>query len=175
MMLNGEDYDARVIQGKLGEKQILDVLRKAGIKIAEPTDEEDIKDKIDGWMEWDGTTVAVQVKFRESGDDVLFECMKDIDRGITGRDMRCKAEYYLVKDRTGKIRMFLVRELKTKVAGFIDLVLNEHRRNPSVKAWGSVSAPINVKVVFDKCHGNRKLIAYFNPKTLKCLGEWTHD
>ena len=171
-MLNGESYQERVAHGKEGERNILDVIRKSGIHITEPTAEQDIHEKIDGWMDWKGKQVAVQVKFRESGDDVLFEVLKDIDKGTVGRDMRCKAEYYLVRNRCGKIRMYLVEELKAKVATFQDLVLGEIRKNTGVTTWGRTGSPIVVKIVFDRCHGNRKLIAYFNPSYLKCLGEW---
>jgi len=172
-MLNDKDYQERVAKGKAGEKEILNILRARGIKIADPTHAEDMYDKIDGWMEWNGKKVAVQVKFRESGDDVLFEIAKDLDTGDMGRDMLCKAEFYLVRDRKGKIRMFSVAELKTKAKALYDFVLKDLVKNPDKENWGGwQGSNVNVKIVVDKAHGNRKLIAYFNPEKLKTLGEW---
>lgn len=169
-MLNHQNYKDRVEQGKAGEKEILDVLRKAGIEIADATPSQDIYDKVDGWMNLNGTRVAVQVKFRESGDDVLFEIVKDIDKGIMGRDMRCKADYYLVKNTNGTIRMFLVAELKSKAKAIQDFVLGDLKKNPSKDSWGGNNVEVKIRV--DKASGQRKLMAYFNPKKLKSFGEW---
>lgn len=165
------DYQGRVEAGKAVEKEILDVLRKAGVVIEEPTANEDMEDKIDGWIIRDGKRVSVQVKFREGGDDVIFEVVKDLDKGIPGRDMVSKAELYVVMDTLNVIRLFAVEQIKTMAKLVRDHVLGELRLTPNRTDWGSKTA-CNVKITIDKRHGNRKMMAYFNPKMLKSLGEW---
>jgi hypothetical protein len=165
------DYQGRVEAGKTVEKEILDVLRKAGVVIEEPTANEDMEDKIDGWIIRDGKRVSVQVKFREGGDDVIFEIVKDLDKGIPGRDMVSKAELYVVMDTLNVIRLFAVEQIKTMAKLVRDHVLGELRISPNRTEWGSKTA-CNVKITIDKRHGNRKMMAYFNPKMLKSLGEW---
>ena len=171
-MLNGLDYQARVTAGKAVEKEILDVLRKAGLVIEEPTAEEDMQDKIDGWIVRNGVRVAIQVKYREGGDDVIFELVKDIDRGIIGRDMESKAQIYIVMDTTDTIRMFDVAEIKKMAELIKPGVLGELARDPSKKNWGNRDAACNVKITVDGRHGQRKLMAFFNPNKLKALGVW---
>lgn len=169
-MINDKGYQDRVALGKAVETKILDVLRRQGIKITEPAASEDMHDKIDGWMEWHSKMVPVQVKFRESGDDVLFEIVKDLDQGIMGRDMECKALFYLVKNRDDLIRMFSVTELKEKSKAIYDFVLSDMKKHPEKESWGGSN--VTAKIVIDKAHRNRKLIAYFNPQKLQVFGEW---
>jgi hypothetical protein len=165
------DYQGRVEAGKAVEKEILDVLRKAGVPIEEPTAEEDMVEKIDGWMIRDGKRVSVQVKFREGGNDVIFEIVKDLDKGTIGRDMASKAEFYVVMDTLNVIRLFAVEQIKAMAKLVRDHVLGELKTFPDKTNWGSDSA-CSVKITIDKRHGNRKMIAFFNPKMLKSLGEW---
>lgn len=170
-MLNAMDYQGRVEAGKAVEKEILDVLRKAGMEIAEPTADEDMKDKIDGWMVWLGERVPIQVKFREGGDDVIFEIIKDVDKNVPGRDMVSKAVLYVVMDTANMIRLFAVEEIKRMAVLVRDHVLGELRQFPNKTNWGSHTA-CNVKITVDKRHGNRKMMAYFNPTMLKALRVW---
>jgi hypothetical protein len=172
-MLNDKDYQQRVAAGKSTEKRILDKLRAAGMKIADPTANEDMFDKIDGWLETDGKKAAIQVKFREAGDDVIFEIVKYLDRGTPGRDMISKAEYYVVMDRKGVIRMFSTAEIKKMADVLLKHVVADLKTSPQRTEWGGGHNSIaQVKLTVDKSHGNRKLMAFFNPSRLKSLGEW---
>lgn len=173
-MLNDKDYQQRVAAGKSTEKEILDFLRARGMKIADPTPHEDMVDKIDGWLEKDGKRLALQVKFREGGDDVIFEIVKDLDRGTPGRDMISKADLYIVKDRQSVIRMFSVGEIKRMAEVLLNHVSSDLKKFPQKTDWGvGQNAIANVKLTVDKAHGNRKLMAFFNPKRLTTLGEWS--
>lgn len=171
LMLNAMNYQGRVEAGKAVEKEILAVLRKAGIEIAEPTADEDMREKIDGWMTWLGERVPIQVKFREGGNDVIFEIIKDIDKSVPGRDMVSKAVLYVVMDTANVIRLFAVEQIKAMAILVRDHVLGELRQFPNKTNWGSNTA-CNVKITVDKRHGNRKMMTYFNPRMLKSLGEW---
>ena len=46
--------------------------------------------------------------------------------------------------------------------------LAEH---PSKTNWGN-GQTVSVKLTVDARHGNRKLMAFFNPNKLKAIGEW---
>jgi hypothetical protein len=166
-MINGASYDERVALGKAKEQQAIDLLRSKGVVIQDPTAREDMYDKIDGWVMEDGKRLALQVKVREGGDDIIFEIMKDIDRDLPGRDSVSKAHYYLVVDRKGVARMFLTEPIKTLAQHLLKVAT----ALSSKQAWQGIGW--QMKITVDKAHGNRKLMAYMNPGLFKCLGEWT--
>jgi hypothetical protein len=108
-----QSYGARVAQGKGVEDQIYQHLSQNGMRLFKPKPEEDMHSKIDAWWSQpDGAAKGIQIKYRDTGDDVLFEVWKDYKNRIPGRDMVSKAEYYAVKDRAGQIRLFKTAEAK---------------------------------------------------------------
>ena len=83
MLANITNYSDRISAGKRVEAEILNALRQKGYKIEDPTEQQDKYDKIDGWwVDKKNNKHGVQVKFRQSGDDILFELMKDLKRNI---------------------------------------------------------------------------------------------
>ena len=112
-----QHIDQRVQYGKSIEKQIFDSLVRCGMKLREPSNDEDKYDKIDGWWETPSGEKPIQIKYRDTGDDILFEVMKDNKRGVPGRDMIGKAEFYAVLSRVGgKIVLVSVAEAKKLIA-----------------------------------------------------------
>jgi hypothetical protein len=161
-------YPERIKAGKKKEKIILDTLRLRGMVIEDPTAKEDQEDKIDGWIIKDGKRYALQVKFRENGDDIIFEVLKDVKRNILGRDSVSQAHYYLVVDRHGNARMFLVASIKNIVQQILPLARGLYSTNQTRwkgKGW-------ELKITLDKANGNTKLMAYFDPSMFRCFGEW---
>lgn len=171
-MLAGLDYGQRVDAGKRIEKKILDALRAKGMKIEDPTSNQDIHDKIDGW--WfaknSDKKYPVQVKFRQSGDDILFEIMKDFDRNVTGRDMKSKSVLYLVADRHGRTRLFQTEPIKKKAQDILKMVQDELSKDPRQTRWSGNGW--EAKMQFDAAHGNKKLMAYFSPNAFNALATW---
>lgn len=111
-----QDINSRVNYGKGIEKQIFDSLVTCGMKLREPSSSEDMYDKIDGWWDVGGREEPIQIKYRDTGDDILFEVMKDYQRNIPGRDMVGKALYYAVLGRGGgQIVIVEVEEAKRKI------------------------------------------------------------
>lgn len=106
-----QNIDQRVQYGKIIEKQIFDSLVQCGMKLREPSNQEDMYDKIDGWWETPSGEKPIQIKYRDTGNDILFEVMKDYRRGVPGRDMVGKAEFYAVLSG-GKIALVSVAEAK---------------------------------------------------------------
>ena len=107
-----QNFDQRVEYGKSIEKQIFDSLVRCGLKLRQPSNQEDMYDKIDGWWETPDGAKPIQIKYRDTGDDILFEVMKDYRLGVAGRDMIGKAEFYAVLNRGGKIVLVSVAEAK---------------------------------------------------------------
>ena len=96
MGISSMDFHTRVQRGKTVEERIKDVLRANGFQVTDPTSAEDMYQKIDCFL--DGQ--AAQIKYRDSGDDILYELIKPHDLGMSlqqnmklnpGRDFRGKA------------------------------------------------------------------------------------
>lgn len=170
-MLAGLDYDKRVDAGKRVEKQILDALRAKGIEIDDPTSSQDMIDKIDGWwLGKNGKRYSVQVKFRQSGNDILFEIVKDFNRNILGRDMKSKSVLYLVSDKHGKTRLYHTDAIKNKAQEVLKVVQDDLKQNPMQDHWSGNGW--EAKMQYDSSHGNKKLMAYFNPNAFNVLSTW---
>lgn len=173
-MLAGLDYDKRVDAGKRVEKKILDALRSKGIKIEDPTSNQDMIDKIDGWWSGkNGQKYPVQVKFRQSGNDILFEVVKDFDRNIPGRDMKSKSVLYLVSDKTGKTRLYHTDVIKKKAQEVLKIVQDDLKQNPRQDRWSG--SGWEAKMQYDASNGNKKLMAYFNSNSFNILATWDLD
>lgn len=111
-----QNINKRIIYGKGIEKQIFNSLIACGMKLREPSDNEDMYDKIDGWWNIGGKEEPIQIKYRDTGDDILFEVMKDYKNNISGRDMVGKAIYYAVLGKSsGQIIIVEVEEAKRKI------------------------------------------------------------
>lgn len=164
------DYHQRVAAGKLVEHQIVTELRKQGINLTDPTSHEDMSDKIDGWIvEKDGSRHSVQIKYREGGDDIIFEIIKDIDRNIPGRDMESKAEFYLVVNRVGEGRLFEVKDIKDLAQKLLKYF--ESIKDTTLKdEWYNTGWELKVRR--DRAHGNRKLMAFMSPTLFKVVKLW---
>jgi hypothetical protein len=138
MLANIHHYATRIEAGKVVEQKILDALRKLGHKIEPATASEDMHDKIDGW--WIGKTnnqrYPLQIKFREGGDDIIFELVADLDRRREGRDLKSKAVLYIVANTRGKTRMFLVHPIKTKALELLSMIEDDLQNNPFRTRWG---------------------------------------
>ena len=165
------NYNQRIAAGKVKEKAIVDQLRQRGVKIDDPTPDEDKFDKIDGWIHDDKDNVkSVQIKFRESGDDIIFEIVKDLDRNIPGRDMISKAELYLVVDRVGNGRLIDTSAVKAKASIALEEVKKDIATAPGKTNWNRVG--YQIKITQDRAHGQNKLMGYFSPKMFHTLANW---
>lgn len=163
------NYKQRVDTGKLVEKQIVANLRKQGVKFTDPTEHEDMTDKIDGWIQRFEGLRPVQIKYREGGDDIIFEIIKDIDHNLPGRDMQSIAEFYLVVNTLGEGRLFKVAEIKDlarRLLAFYESV----KDTTSKDRWNHTAWEL--KVTVDRAHGNRKLMGYFSPKAFTVVQMW---
>ena len=165
------NYDDRIRAGKGLEANVLNNLRNMGYKIKDPTAQQDKFDKIDGW--WvgkGGKEYPLQVKVRETGDDVLFELMSDLDRNKLGRDMVSSAILYVVKNRSGKTRMFRTDDLKQTAKKILNDILKDIQKEPNKTRW--TGGGWEAKIQIDRADGRKKLLAYFNPLSFNPIAEW---
>lgn len=92
----------RVRHGLERERQIAEALRKQiGLPIVQASEFEDKERKIDRWIAYPTGRVALQIKYREVGEDLLFEVYDkffgwDHPHNKLGRDMYGDAKEYAV-------------------------------------------------------------------------------
>lgn len=156
-------FDQRVQYGKSIEQQIFSSLVKCGLKLKEPSSKEDMYDKIDGWWTTPQGQMPIQIKYRDTGDDILFEVMKDYEQGVPGRDMIGKAVYYAVLNRSRTIVMVSVAEAKMLIKKARDLADAQGFDHQGNFAWGNVS----LKLRPDPSTGQTKMMAYIPVHALK--------
>ncbi len=87
--------------GRKMEQRIIDSMSIYGLDITPATVAQDMFDKIDAWWDRSGEVVPIQIKYRETGNDIVFEVLKDYDRGTPGRDVTGKAEVIAVLNSSG--------------------------------------------------------------------------
>lgn len=166
MNLSTETMDERVRKGKELEVLVIKNLSRQlsyiGCKILDATDSEDKYDKIDRWIiTAKGTKLSLQLKVRQTGDDMIYEMVKNLETGEEGRDLKCRADLYLYVDRNGKGWMYKVPTIKTAAKTLLEQVTKDLAANPAQTEWNAPT--YEVKVTTDNFHGNTKLMAYFSP------------
>ena len=156
------DYNTRIAMGKSQELYIIEFLRSKGYKIDEPTANQDIKDKIDGFiLPKAGGRISFQLKFRETGDDIPFELIKDWDRNIEGRDLISKAQLYIVVNRQGKVIILKTDDIKNKAKELLAMA----DANPNDQQ----GTGYELKFRADAAHGQVKLMCFLNPALFKIV------
>jgi hypothetical protein len=172
ILADNPNYRDRISGGRRIETNILNQLREKGLTIENPKDSEDKYDKIDGWLINKNSNVkyAIQIKFRETGDDIIFELVKDLDKKIEGRDLISKASVYIVSDRNGKTRMLLTKEIKDKANQLLSVINSDLEKNPDKTFWHGNGYQVRIQT--DRAHGQRKMVAYFTPNLFTIHATW---
>jgi hypothetical protein len=109
-----QQMDQRVATGKGYEAKIIQKLASGGLKITPVTGRQDMFDKIDGiWENGPAGSGGMQIKYRDSGYDILMEVRKGNN---PGRDMVGKSVYYCVVPKDGEFAyIFKTMDLKKLV------------------------------------------------------------
>ena len=167
MLATIQNYDARVAAGRVMEDRIFTALAKVlaprGITIEPATKTEDVHDKIDRWLNNPKKgRYSVQGKWRESGDDLIFEIVKNVRTWEPGRDSICGAQLYFFVDRQGCGWMYQTAPIKDSVSKLLaEAKADLTDRNPCRTKWDG--AGYEMKVTTDHAHGNDKLLVFFLP------------
>lgn len=175
--INERPMAERVRRGREVELHILQRLQESGMRLTPPTHAEDAYAKIDAW--WHTTDASggetrkgVQVKYRETGDDILFEVYKDWDRSIVGRDLAGTADYYMTVDRRGTGYLVPVKALKDKVYAALEAIERDGWTFPDRQHYVDRDAGIDIKIREDAYHGQQKCMAYVRPRSLPIVRQW---
>lgn len=176
--INERPMVERVQRGRAVELRILQRLQESGMHLTPPTHAEDAYAKIDAW--WHTQDVSggpivqkgVQIKYRETGDDILFEVYKDWDRSIVGRDLAGTADYYVTVDRRGTGYMVSVKALKDKVHAALASIDQDGWTYPERQHYVDRDAGIDIKIREDAYHGQQKCMAYIRPRSLPIVRQW---
>lgn len=171
-MLKGiTDYDRRESTGRAVEDRILDTLKsKYGYKIEHASKQDNIQRGIDGWWtDKSGRKNSIQVKFRQGGDDIIFEAIKDIDGGVVGRDTRSEANYYLIMDTGGKTILFEMPPIKLKAKELTDLAIKDWETDGTKRFWSGNGWQMRVQ---RGDRGNEKLMLYLRKNLFHPVATW---
>lgn len=164
------DSQTRVRHGLERERQIANALKvQIGLPIADATEFEDKERKVDRWLDYPEGRVALQIKYREVGDDLLFEVYDkwfdwDHPRNKLGRDMFGDAKEYavLLSDRRTVV-MVPTKLAKDTVAKMTELArANGFEEGHISKTLRHSVNGLNLelKVQKDPGDGRQKMIAY---------------
>jgi hypothetical protein len=167
-MLANQDVRQRVDAGKKQECLIIQALNRAGMNLSNPTNSEDLIEKVDAWGQQNGQRMGIQIKFRETGKDLLFEVFDTFfgfnnPKNKIGRDMKGIASHYAVKfDKN------IVLVEKKQAEEVIQEMLDEARcngwseRNQSSQTlyYQSNNHELQLKLQNDPADGRKKIVAY---------------
>jgi hypothetical protein len=164
------DSQTRVRHGLERERQIANALKvQIGLPIADATEFEDKERKVDRWLDYPEGRVALQIKYREVGDDLLFEVYDkwfdwDHPRNKLGRDMFGDAKEYavLLSDRHTVV-MVPTKLAKETVAKMTELARAngfEEGHISKTLRYSVNGLNLELKVQKDPGDGRQKMIAY---------------
>lgn len=165
------DPRTRVRHGRERERQIALALRdQVGLPIQDASEFEDKERKVDRWIAYPTGKVALQIKYREVGEDLLFEVYDkwfdwNHQYNKLGRDMFGDAKEYAVLLADRKTVVMVPTQLaKDTVAKMVD----EARTNgftvkglySSTLRYYAHGLKLELKVQRDPGDGRQKMVAY---------------
>lgn len=167
----------RLESGRRIEQLIYDRLQKVGYNLQKPNSHEDMTQKVDAWYrQKDGKRIGIQIKFRQSGSDLLFEVYDTFvdfrhPANKLGRDMLGSAELYAVM-----VNNDLIVVEKNKAVNVINEMLDEARcngwsggRETKTLYYDSDGHELVLKLQSDPHDGRRKIVAYIPKAFFDCV------
>lgn len=159
----------RVETGRTKEGHIAKALKEQhNLTILHATDQEDKEQKIDRWLIKDGKKIAVQIKYRETGEDILFEVFDRWESwgsplNKLGRDMIGQAELYacLIKKNCFVIPTIIA---KNTINDMLQYVQNYGwTQKEKVFRYHKNGVVCELRVQHDNASGQKKIVAYIPP------------
>jgi hypothetical protein len=149
----------RLERGWAAEREIRDELELLVGPFLPSGETEDTEDKIDGYLRMpSGRRLAVQIKARENGNDIICEVSRD---GEPGRDMVTAAELYVCRDMDGAIHLIRTEDVKFRIGRLMHAfkrIGSRFDRNGWFRSrYGSLR-----KCVSDR--GGEKVVAFLSPE-----------
>lgn len=159
MASNTMKVQARLDRGWAAEREIREELELLVGPFLPSGEDEDVEDKIDGYLRMpSGRRMAVQMKARENGSDIIVEVSRD---GEPGRDMLTMAELYIVRDQGGCLHLIRVEDVKFRIGRLLHAFKRLGGRFDR-KGWFRSRYGSLRKCVSDR--GGEKVVAFINPE-----------
>lgn len=161
------DRLSRVEQGRRKEGHIAKALKEQhGLILLPATEREDKELKIDRWLvQDDGKKQAVQIKYRETGQDILFEVFDrfedwDSPSNKPGRDMIGQADLYacLIKGNCYLVETGLIKNTIRELLQHI-ICYGWTQKDKFLK-YRKNGVTLEIRIQYDNASGARKMIAY---------------
>lgn len=162
----------RVQHGVERERQIAVALREqAGLPIVDSSPEDDKeRNKVDRWIDYPHGRVALQIKYRETGNDLLFEVFDRFHgwgdaRNKVGRDMMGIAKEYavLMQDRRTIVMVPVAKAkdaIQTMMEGAKIRWTTEGPQDLKTFKYFHRGCALELKVTHDPRDGRPKMVAY---------------
>jgi hypothetical protein len=172
----GKHMSDRVSFGKKVESNIISKLTDAGWKITPASQSQDMFDKIDGFVHLSNTVLPIQIKYRDSQDDILLEVMKGwtpekfgvgVPIEFNGRDMIGHAAIYVSLSKDGNtIRVRSANEAKSVAESMVRRLKDNYRKSGGKET--SLQTPKGeAKITNDPANPSlRKVMAFIKPGAL---------
>ena len=165
------DSRTRVRHGKERERQIAIALREqVGLPIRDASEYEDKERKVDRWIAYPGGRVALQIKYREVGQDLLFEVYDkwfgwDHPHNKLGRDVDPKSistEYAVLLSDRKTVVMVPTDLAKDIIAEMCAEARNGWTRDSYTKTLDYYvhGLKLQLKAQHDPADGRPKMVAY---------------
>lgn len=149
--LNYASFSERMAAGKAVEDNIRKLLN-----IAPSTSQEDIVNKIDGYL--DGS--PVQIKVRATGTDILLDLYEPYVSPTVktlGRDNNNNCKYYIVLINN-KVKVFLKSDIQSVVDSLLSLWERQKFMFPVKDGKGN-----ELRHHIDRSNGRAKVLGFINP------------
>jgi len=167
----------RLESGRRIEQLIYNRLQQIGFNLRKPNSHEDMTQKVDAWYHTkENKRVGIQIKFRQSGSDLLFEVYDTFvdfkhPQNKLGRDMIGCAELYAVM-----VNDELIVVKKQKAIDAINEMMDEARcngwsggRETKTLYYESEGHELVLKMQSDPHDGRKKIVAYIPKQFFDCV------
>ena len=163
--ISSKNYHIRVDYGKKVEKCIIEQLRFIGHTIIDSTEDEDKYDKIDGYIMIQQQINPLQIKYRQTGDDILFEVsfMDHASQTMVwdGRDMIGKSSVYACLSNDGLViwlcHTFQIKAKADALAKQLLTLYLKYNQTSLIDEKGEI------KITQDRESGRRKMLFFAKP------------
>jgi hypothetical protein len=169
-----QGIDDRVAAGKAMESRIIDALKSAGWEIRPATVQQDKYDKIDGFVKRGGSWLPLQIKYRDTGDEIAMETIFDWNPDqlagrviFNGRDMIGHAKLYACLNQGGRvIRVCSAEEAKSAAKDAANKLVQDFIQSGRRMA---TTTKAEARITGDPANGRAKVMAFVKPAAMSSL------
>jgi hypothetical protein len=169
-----QNINSRVETGRALEPKIITALREAGWTVNPSKPNQDKHDKVDAWVERRGKWLPMQIKYRDTGNEIAMEAMLDWhpDRFhapylFNGRDMVGGSKLYACLDKGGMIIRVCDAEEAKQAGQEAVRKLAAAFQNSQTRVASTSKA--EARITGDPASGRQKVMVFVRPEALTSL------